>query len=363
MTGSPPRAWGRPRIGSSFSCTHRFTPTCVGKTETTSSRLPHWPVHPHVRGEDDAAGLLHRSVPGSPPRAWGRRSWRRQERALTPVHPHVRGEDAATSRRMIVPSGSPPRAWGRRERYTDLLHRQRFTPTCVGKTIPNGSGPIRSPVHPHVRGEDVRAASVASAAAGSPPRAWGRLKFGDQRVGVGRFTPTCVGKTTRTPTRSSRLTVHSPRAWGRRGYDQATGYMYRFTPTCVGKTVGLRRERQWRTVHPHVRGEDGLLAVVEGGEDGSPPRAWGRLLVRAKGIACPRFTPTCVGKTKGWQDYSGLRTVHPHVRGEDHRVAHGLCLPLGSPPRAWGRPLPKSTPTARSRFTPTCVGKTSPDPI
>src|SRR2546425_195557 len=92
----------------------------------------------------------------------------------------------------------------------------------------------------------------------------------------------------------------------------------RFTPTCGGKTVcatgclptfGGRPPRAWgrrsakvavgllRTVHPHVRGEDVLDLHAH------------RL--------CLRFTPTCVGKTSCPVTNRVTIEVHPHVRGED----------------------------------------------
>jgi len=60
---------------------------------------------------------------------------------------------------------------------------------------------------------------------------------------------------------------------------------------------------------------------------GTPPRAWGRLVVDEQGIEVCRYTPTCVGT-------------------------------LGTPPRAWGRRQPSGHRLARVRYTPTCVGTT-----
>ena len=73
-------------------------------------------------------------------------------------------------------------------------------------------------------------------------------------------------------------------------------------------------------------------------DTGSPPRAWGR---RPRGHPCAdgnRFTPTCVGKTTPTVGYCTWMPVHPHVRGEDSVSSPAL--------------------SRLSRFTPTCVGKT-----
>ncbi len=70
---------------------------------------------------------------------------------------------------------------------------------------------------------------------------------------------------------------------------------------------------------------------------GSPPRAWGRRESVGPHCARTRFTPTSVGKTRGHHGRREEHAVHPHERGDD------LCLTRrrrgfdGSPPRAWGR--------------------------
>src|SRR5262249_48935550 len=78
-------------------------------------------------------------------------------------------------------------------------------------------------------------------------------------------------------------------------------------------------------VHPHVRGENACAHAGRPVPYGSPPRAWGKLLLHA-----------------------GLRqplAVHPHVRGENGIVFHQKGDIRGSPPRAWGKRT--SSPTRR----------------
>src|SRR3990172_7286095 len=57
-SGSPPRAWGRPRRIPTHVDTSRFTPTRVGTTASTAPHAPRNPVHPHARGDDHAASQL-----------------------------------------------------------------------------------------------------------------------------------------------------------------------------------------------------------------------------------------------------------------------------------------------------------------
>ncbi len=153
--GSPPRAWGKLMADIISLVTLRFTPTCVGKTNF------------HLLGDP--------MMIGSPPRAWGKP---RSELLLPPrmaVHPHVRGENAVHGLPVI-----------------DLA------------------------VHPHVRGENTR------------HRLWGTSR--------GRFTPTCVGKTPADPPETPPCHGSPPRAWG--------------------KLKWLREARLIGKVHPHVRGEN-----------------------------------------------------------------------------------------------------------
>ena len=193
--------------------------------------------------------------------------------------------------------GSPPRAWGRLDAsQSRCTCAYRFTPTCVGKT----SRSVRR----------VRRRS------GSPPRAWGRPLAWRRWRSPDRFTPTCVGKTA-----------------GRR---LAIGLIARFTPTCVGKTSTLCVERQlhgsppraWGRrddqrcsvrgpVHPHVRGEDAARRCTLASDVGSPPRAWGRRCESTDAVVgTPGSPPRAWGRRsepRGPSDWP----VHPHVRGED----------------------------------------------
>ncbi len=71
--GSPPRVWGR-RVGDRAEIeTLRFTPTRVGKTSLGEQHFRASTVHPHACGEDTADPPDQQAAHGSPPRVWGRR--------------------------------------------------------------------------------------------------------------------------------------------------------------------------------------------------------------------------------------------------------------------------------------------------
>ncbi len=254
---------------------------------------------------------------GSPPRAWGRPWGRAMSDTRNAVHPHVRGDDIASPLAASTVNGSPPRAWGRLVDAIQRLLPLRFTPTCVGTTRITASVCAMISVHPHVRGDDRNAHMSAYSEDGSPPRAWGRHRFGEVVDPGLRFTPTCVGTTGRA------------------------------APACTGPSV-----------HPHVRGDDALILACSATSTGSPPRAWGRPAADPVRAAAGRFTPTCVGTTCASSISRTLVTVHPHVRGDDFARSLPAALLAGSPPRAWGRRCRSQPTRPQGRFTPTCVGTT-----
>jgi len=277
ITGSPPRAWGKAGSSRGVHLCLRFTPTCVGKRSSPGQGVVQSPVHPHVRGEKNRATSSGCSPGGSPPRAWGkdrvglrargsdrftptcvgksprtttvrrvacwftptcvgkRESGRRACRSPG-VHPHVRGEKFYPSVRHVSYLGSPPRAWGKDSaRAADTLE-PGFTPTCVEKSGDGTTEEIENLVHPHVRGEKAARALVRDVDHGSPPRAWGKVSIHRQ--------------------------IRSTR---------------RFTPTCVGKRRCCCSNMRSSSVHPHVRGEKEFVAINDSKPLGSPPRAWGKV--------------------------------------------------------------------------------------
>ena len=296
----------------------RFTPTCVGNTRFVSVPASVGTVHPHVRGEylvDQLSPIQNR---GSPPRAWGIPRLLVSDALASAVHPHVRGEYAHGTTPQPMMSGSPPRAWGILRHRRRRVGKLRFTPTCVGNTEPpqrrrGGDSvhphvrgeyvmliPTVEPftVHPHVRGEYLGQADRTEPITGSPPRAWGIP------------LPLAVSRYIRSGS--------PPRAWGIRSTPRSRDVKRRFTPTCVGNTARKRNLTVIWAVHPHVRGEYGLDAACIPDGIGSPPRAWGirkgPTPVRTYGAVHPHvrgeyyglafqrggdgwFTPTCVGNT------------------------------------------------------------------
>src|ERR1035437_5168160 len=114
----------------------------------------------------------------------------------------------------------------------------------------------------------------------------------------------------------------------------------RFTPPRVGTTRALEEMAGLWAVHPHARGDNPYHHDRRPCEYGSPPRAWGQLARWKKWRDCGRFTPTRVGSTHTIMIDANANTVHPHARGDNARAGRNGGIVGGSPPRAWGQPIP-----------------------
>jgi len=172
----------------------------------------------------------------------------------------------------------------------------RFTPTGVGKITRRSLAATVDTVHPHGRGENEITTLLEKAAIGSPPRAWGKCLGRVAHLAHPRFIPTGVGKM---GTGRARLWTHNgspPRAWGKSVETQVVTGLPRFTPTGVGKIAGVPQGEALTPVHPHGRGENQIMRDRPIIPIGSPPRAWGKWSKVIHIIYTQRFTPTGVGK-------------------------------------------------------------------
>ena len=91
------------------------------------------------------------------------------------IHPHRHGDNVTPSKTYTTPFGSPPQAWGQRSFRLIVLTLRRFTPTGMGTTL------IEKVVKPLI--------------IGSPPQAWGQLMIATPENRAYRFTPTGMGTT------------------------------------------------------------------------------------------------------------------------------------------------------------------------
>jgi len=256
----------------------------------------------------------------------------------SPDHPHERGDDLIRACGSAPEYGPPPRAWGRRRAHPAGRRTRRTTPTSVGTTAAPPNGCRWATDHPHERGDD---------------------------DGTKPGLPVVIGP--------------PPRAWGRRHDRHPCADRQRTTPTSVGTTTSRTPSSTWAADHPHERGDDEDHNDDLPGDDGPPPRAWGRrrhrpahpdeqrTTPRAWGrqhrprycVNEVRTTPTSVGTTPGRLLQLAPRPDHPHERGDDAAHVGEVVRPAGPPPRAWGRRRPAGHHPRQRRTTPTSVGTTA----
>ncbi len=113
----------------------------------------------------------------------------------------------------------------------------------------------------------------------------------------------------------------------------------RNTPTYVGTTDLRRRSTALWKEHPHVCGDNGLLAGEVLSRIGTPPRMWGQR-------SFEKFSPNPI-------------TEHPHVCGDNEHQRDAVDQQVGTPPRMWGQQSTYPPAPRPSRNTPTYVGTTS----
>ena len=77
---------------------------------------------------------------------------------------------------------------------SEMLHKERITPACAGKSTPEDLGYSGEGDHPRMRGEEPLEVANWQNLAGSPPHARGRaILSGDYELDK-RITPACAGK-------------------------------------------------------------------------------------------------------------------------------------------------------------------------
>ena len=152
--GTPPRARGRLLTDYDTMITSRNTPACAGTTDVMSANDRPTQEHPRVRGDDHRSPREFSAGCGTPPRARGRPQHARRRHAAarnTPAcagttrgsadmrirqseHPRVRGDDTVPAALAHTHAGTPPRARGRRTFRKGHPGQHGNTPACAGTT-------------------------------------------------------------------------------------------------------------------------------------------------------------------------------------------------------------------------------------
>ena len=298
--GSSPRARGTGRDRAVTNARSRFIPACAGNGHAASESMNLTAVHPRVRGERVTGSFGLISKDGSSPRARGTGLHLRggpaggrfipacagngrprpPHRGRPAVHPRVRGERLILSPLARSSIGSSPRARGTvLEGFCNRLEC-RFIPACAGNGLLCMKGAGWPPVHPRVRGERGGKKTAAPYLHGSSPRA--------------------------------------------RGTGPRHGALYlppRFIPACAGNGLAPSTRQGQQTVHPRVRGERRVKADPAFLETGSSPRARGTVLDHLDCALGIRFIPACAGNGRFPLETRSDGPVHPRVRGERYLPA------------------------------------------
>ena len=232
-------------------------------------------------------------------------------------HPRVRGENDIDSLAARYSGGTSPRARGKHIDSATYQLSCRNIPACAGKTfLPR---PLRTTgaEHPRVRGENTQLRIALLLRHGTSPRARGKPK---------------------------RMTVEENKM--------------RNIPACAGKTFDIHHTAHWVPEHPRVRGENDSDLALMLLDDGTSPRARGKLKVLPPNIKVERNIPACAGKTDPSFPPVNPCWEHPRVRGENCRAFLTETIQPGTSPRARGKRA--SNPCIRQphRNIPACAGKT-----
>ena len=232
---TPPRTWGRLPASRYWTFEKGNTPTHVGKTNASWRLAFSDEKHPHARGEDTHKDLMKAWKKETPPRTWGRpklgafflvskgntpthvgKTFRQIDLSLRlEKHPHARGEDFVRVPSRCFVTETPPRTWGRLKSAAYSAVKDGNTPTHVGKTfLPQGEVKVGKK-HPHARGEDKTKISARGRRAETPPRTWGRPAASHALITGRGNTPTHVGKTMCLNHTKLRTQETPPRTWGR----------------------------------------------------------------------------------------------------------------------------------------------------
>ena len=130
------------------------------------------------------------------------------------------------------------------------------------------------------------------------------------------------------------------------------------SPACAGKTRAFspRVEPSW--AHPRVCGENLFDPGIWPMPVGSSPRARGKPARPRAAYPRTRLIPARAGKTSSFPTRTPRTTAHPRVCGENWPARVSVSLAKGSSPRVRGKRSSLAVNVATVRLIPACAGKT-----
>ena len=222
------------------------------------------------------------------------------------AHPHSRGENNAAAWDITADGGSSPLTRGKRTSALSGDWQGGLIPTHAGKTRRATKRAVRSRAHPHSRGENVLNKTGRPEPVGSSPLTRGKRcpnPLGIDNLGL--------------------------------------------IPTHAGKTVDSWSIAGTRWAHPHSRGENVSVPLIQVATLGSSPLTRGKLDKVRGHQGHGGLIPTHAGKTAIRRRIKSLRRAHPHSRGENSTPLAASCAVMGSSPLTRGKRLRKESPRER----------------
>ena len=212
-------------------------------------------------------------------------------------------------------------------------------------------------VHPRVRGEHRLAWPATRASRGSSPRARGTPVSRRCSLRRLRFIPACAGNT-RAVDGGHRFAPVHPRVRGEHRLSAMLDYGAPVHPRVRGEHASRRGGHRFAPVHPRVRGEHARTAGALALAAGSSPRARGTHIARSSRQLVVRFIPACAGNTFSRWRRSGRTSVHPRVRGEHDRHEDVQCRNTVHPRVRGEHSNSRRSLGCPMRFIPACAGNT-----
>ena len=141
-------------------------------------------------------------------------------------------------------------------------------------------------------------------------------------------------------------------------FGRAPFFLSGLIPACAGKTSESVFRSALRSAHPRVCGENFTEDTSCLEILGSSPRVRGKPVQRSSKSARCRLIPACAGKTVNGKTWKRKTEAHPRVCGENPAPAPVGMSSLGSSPRVRGKRQSTRENTVLWGLIPACAGKT-----
>ena len=174
VDGSSPLTRGKRSLSVCWLNVKGLIPTHAGKTCRPWSPTKPKRAHPHSRGENHARKVAKPGDKGSSPLTRGKPSHSMDTLCVGGLIPTHAGKTHILATRYPPKRGSSPLTRGKLCWLSIVLVCVGLIPTHAGKTLSPGSASVRTPAHPHSRGENRVRASRLSRSRGSSPLTRGK---------------------------------------------------------------------------------------------------------------------------------------------------------------------------------------------